>query len=201
MTRRNARSRSRVNSTTVPRGRCTWSARCGESVPMRDLPRRLGSAKERQGRNPACRAGEWAGRVSLSDAIARRASEYALRPVLFDGALQIFSAGAATVEDHKPRLRLPVRFAKIIFLRSPGASSLVRATVQQCNDECVEGRLEMYDGAGKPCVLVEGFRAVSVSGARRSGSAGSSRNVLYHLAWERTAPQSRPPSQEPPALD
>ena len=116
--------------------------------------------------------GESAGRVSLSDAIARRASEYSLHPVLFDGALQIFSAGAATVEDRKARLKLPVRFAKILFLRSPGASSLVRAGVQQCNDEYVEGRLEMYDGAGKPCVLIDGFRAISVSGARRSGAPG-----------------------------
>ena len=145
--------------------------------------------------------GESAGRVSLSDATMRRVSEYALHPVLLDGALQIFSAGAATVEDHKARLRLPVRFAKILFLRSPGASSFIQAAVQQCNDECVEGRLEMYDGAGKPCVLVDGFRAVSVSGARRSGSAGSNRNVLYHLAWERTTPLSRPPSQEPLRLD
>src|ERR1700730_19216834 len=65
-------------------------------------------------------AGRSAGRVSLSDAIAHRAREYPLHPVLFDGALHIFSAGAATVEDHKPRLRLPVRFATILFFRSPG---------------------------------------------------------------------------------
>src|SRR5258705_10801434 len=75
--------------------------------------------------------GESAGRVSLSDAIARRSGEYALHPVLFDGALQIFSAGAATVEDRKARLKLPVRFAKILFLRSPGGASLVHAGVQQ----------------------------------------------------------------------
>jgi acyl transferase domain-containing protein/NADPH:quinone reductase-like Zn-dependent oxidoreductase/SAM-dependent methyltransferase/short-subunit dehydrogenase/acyl carrier protein len=145
--------------------------------------------------------GESAGRVSLSDAIMNRAREYPLHPVLFDGALQIFSAGAATVEDRKPRLRLPVRFAKILFLRSPGDSSLVRTAVQQCNDECVEGRLEMYDGAGKPCVLIDGFRAVSVSGARRSDVLGGSRNVLYHLAWERKPARSRPASQPPVPLD
>ena len=144
--------------------------------------------------------GESAGRVSLSDAIINRANEYSLHPVLFDGALQIFSAGAATLENHQTRLRLPVRFAKILFLRSPGASSLVRAAVQQCNNECVEGRLEMYDGGGKPCVLIDGFRAVNVSGARLSGAPGGSRNVLYHLAWERT-PAGRPPSQEPISLD
>ena len=45
----------------------------------------------------------------------------------FDGALQVFSAGAATVEDRRAKMKLPVRFAKILFLRSPGASSLVRA--------------------------------------------------------------------------
>ena len=48
--------------------------------------------------------------------IARRAGEYALHPVLFDGALQVFSAGAATVEDRQARMKLPVRFARILFL-------------------------------------------------------------------------------------
>jgi acyl transferase domain-containing protein/NADPH:quinone reductase-like Zn-dependent oxidoreductase/SAM-dependent methyltransferase/acyl carrier protein len=145
--------------------------------------------------------GESAGRVSLSDAVARRASEYSLHPVLFDGALQIFSAGAATVEDRKARLKLPVRFAKILFLRSPGVSCLVRAGVQHFNEEHVEGRLEMFDLSGKPCVFVDGFRAISVSGARRSGAAEGSRNVLYHLAWEQTPAQSRPASQKPVPLD
>jgi acyl transferase domain-containing protein/NADPH:quinone reductase-like Zn-dependent oxidoreductase/NAD(P)-dependent dehydrogenase (short-subunit alcohol dehydrogenase family)/SAM-dependent methyltransferase/acyl carrier protein len=145
--------------------------------------------------------GESAGRVSLSEAIVGRASEYPLHPVLFDGALQIFSAGAATVEDRKAQLKLPVRFAKILFLRSPGASSLVRAAVQQCTDEYVEGKLEMYDGSGKPCVLIDGFRAVSVSGARRSGAPGESRTVLYHLAWERTQAGTRPQSQQPVLFD
>ncbi|MBV9300237.1 MAG: SDR family NAD(P)-dependent oxidoreductase, partial [Verrucomicrobia bacterium] len=146
-------------------------------------------------------SGESVGRVSLSEAALRRACEYALHPVLFDGALQIFSAGAATVEGPKARLKLPVRFAKILFLRSPGASSLVRAAVQQCNDECVEGHLEMYDGAGKACVLIDTFRAISVSGARRSGQLGVGRNFLYHLAWERTPARSlRPPSQNPVPL-
>jgi NADPH:quinone reductase-like Zn-dependent oxidoreductase/SAM-dependent methyltransferase/acyl carrier protein len=145
-------------------------------------------------------SGESSGRVSLSEAAALRAREYSLHPVLLDGALQIFSAGAATVEDHKTRLRLPVRFGKILFLHSPGAAGLVRAAVQECNDECVEGRLEIYDGAGKPCVLVDGFRAVTVSGARRAAVLGGSHNVLYHLEWERTPAESRPASQPPVSL-
>ncbi len=145
--------------------------------------------------------GESAGKVSLSEAIAERAKEYSLHPVLFDGALQIFSAGAATVEDHKARLKLPVRFAKILFLHSPGASSLVHASVQESNDDCVEGRLEMYDSGGNPCVLIDGFRAVNVSGARRAGASGGTRNLLYHFAWERTPVQSRPISLQPVPLD
>ena len=209
MIRKSALSPSRASSTKVLRGRCMSSAPCAESVPTQVLLLRPGSGRVRleQGqvevedfyrhmsdmglrygdefrpiRELSAGNGESTGRVSLSDAIMRRAREYPLHPVLFDGALQIFSAGAATVEDHKPRLRLPVRFAKILFLRSPGDSSLVRAAVQQCNDECVEGRLEMYDGAGKPCVLIDGFRAISVSGARRSDVLGETRNVLYHLS-------------------
>jgi len=178
-----------------------------EPVEVEDFYRHMSDMGLRYGdefrpiRELAAGNGAAAGKVSLSDLTMRRAGEYALHPVLFDGALQIFSAGAATVEDHKARLRLPVRFAKILFLRSPGTSSLIHAAVQQCNDECVEGRLEMYDGAGKPCLLIDGFRAVSVSGGRRSGPSGGNRNLLYHLAWERTPARSRPASQEPVRLD
>ena len=128
--------------------------------------------------------GKSAGRVSLTDSVGRRAAEYSVHPVLLDGALQIFSAGAATMENHKTQLKLPVRFAKILFLRSPGISSLVRANVQQCSDQYVEGRLALYDEAAKPCVLVDGFRSISVSGGRRHGTTGGDRNVLYHPAWE-----------------
>src|SRR5258708_35529677 len=99
--------------------------------------------------------------------------------------MQILSAGAATIEGRKSQLKLPVRFAKILFLRSPGASSLVRAAVQQCNSEYVEGRLELYDEAGKPCVLVDDFRAISVSGAGRSGVPGANHHVRFHLPWGR----------------
>jgi acyl transferase domain-containing protein/NADPH:quinone reductase-like Zn-dependent oxidoreductase/NAD(P)-dependent dehydrogenase (short-subunit alcohol dehydrogenase family)/SAM-dependent methyltransferase/acyl carrier protein len=178
-----------------------------ESVQVEDFYRHMSDMGLRYGdefrpiRELSAGNGESTGRVSLSEAIVHRASEYPMHPVLFDGALQIFSAGAATIEDRKARLKLPVRFARILFLRSPGASSLVRTAVQQCNDECVEGRLEMYDGAGKPCVLIDGFRAISVSGARRSFASGGSRNLLYHLAWERTSARARPPSQQPLSLD
>ncbi|HEY5706234.1 MAG TPA: SDR family NAD(P)-dependent oxidoreductase [Terrimicrobiaceae bacterium] len=126
------------------------------------------------------------GKVALSEPIARRASEYRLHPVLFDGALQIFSGGAATVEGRKTQLKLPVRFDKILFLRSPGGSSLVRTSVRQFSEEFVEGTLELYDEGGKPCVLVEGFRAISIASARRSGALGGNRDLLYHVAWERS---------------
>jgi acyl transferase domain-containing protein/NADPH:quinone reductase-like Zn-dependent oxidoreductase/acyl carrier protein len=145
--------------------------------------------------------GKSAGRVSLTDSVVRRAGEYSVHPVLLDGALQIFSAGAATMEDHKTQLKLPVRFAKILFLRSPGISSLVRANVQQCSDEYVEGRLAMYDEAGKPCVLVDGFRAIGVSGGRRHATTGGDRNVLYHLAWEAMHGGSCPSPRKPAPFD
>ena len=145
-------------------------------------------------------AGKSAGRVSLSDTIANRAGEYPLHPVLFDGALQIFSAGAATVEGRTAGLRLPVRFARILFLRSPGASSLVRATVNQANDEFVEGGIDLYDESGKPCVRIDGFRAISVEGARRTGKTGKGRDVTYHIAWEKTASAPMAAHQAPVPL-
>jgi hypothetical protein len=58
----------------------------------------------------------------LSKEISVRAAEYALHPVLLDAALHVFSAGAKTIEDRRAKMKLPVRFARILFLRSPGAS-------------------------------------------------------------------------------
>ncbi len=150
-------------------------------------------------RELAAAGGRSAGKVSLSERVAPRAGEYRLHPVLLDGALQIFSAGAATVEGRRTRLKLPVRFDRILFLQSPGAASLVEAGVQQCGDEFVVGRIQLYDEAGKPCVVVDGFRAISMNRARRSGAAGS-RDILYHVRWERTSGSSGRSSQQPPPL-
>ncbi len=144
--------------------------------------------------------GRSAGRVELSEAIVARAGEYRLHPVLFDGALQVFSAGAATVEGRKAQLKLPVRFGRILFVRSPGACTLVRARMQHFNDEFVEGTLELYDEAGNPCVLVDGFRAISLTSVRRSGASGAARELLYHVAWERMPALLHLPPGEPVAL-
>jgi NADPH:quinone reductase-like Zn-dependent oxidoreductase/SAM-dependent methyltransferase/acyl carrier protein len=134
--------------------------------------------------------------VALSESIAPRAGEYPLHPVLLDGALHVFSAGRSTIEARGSQLKLPVRFGRILFLRSPGASARVRASVVQCNDEFVEGRIGLYDESGKPCVLVDGFRAISVAGVRR-GAIGGVRDVLYHVDWERTPNESRAGTLEP----
>ncbi|MEI9897837.1 MAG: SDR family NAD(P)-dependent oxidoreductase [Chthoniobacter sp.] len=163
---------------------------------MSDLGLRYGE-EFRPIRELSAGGGHSAGRVALSETIAPRAGEYALHPVLFDGALQTFSAGAATVEDRRSRMKLPVRFARILFLRPPGASVRVQAGVLQCNDDFVEGRIGLYDEAGQPCVLVDGFRAISVAGVRRAGASGGTRDVLYHVDWERT-PATSPGAPLPP---
>lgn len=163
---------------------------------MSDLGLRYGE-EFRPIRELSAGASHSAGRVALSEAIAARADEYALHPVLLDGALQTFSAGAATVEDRRSRMKLPVRFARILFLQTPGASVRVRASVLQCNEAFVEGRIALYNEAGQPCVFVDGFRAISVSGLRRSGAPGGTRDVLYHVDWEPT-PSSAAPTPRPP---
>jgi acyl transferase domain-containing protein/NADPH:quinone reductase-like Zn-dependent oxidoreductase/acyl carrier protein/SAM-dependent methyltransferase len=137
-------------------------------------------------RELAAGGGKSEGKVALSDNIAFRAPDYPLHPVLLDAALHVFSAGAKTVEDRKARTKLPVRFGRILYLRSPGASGLVRAKVHQFNEEFIEGGLGIYDEAGQPCVMVDGFRAISMAAARRSGSSGGTRDLLYHIEWERT---------------
>ena len=166
---------------------------------MSDLGLRYGE-EFRPIRELAAGRGHSSGRVTLSGAIAHRAPDYPLHPVLFDGALQTFSAGAATVEDRRSRMKLPVRFSRILFLRSPGASARVHASVLECNEEFVEGRIGIYDEAGEPCVLVDGFRAISVAGVRRAGATGGTRDVLYHVDWERT-PVLPTESVEPLSLD
>ncbi len=163
---------------------------------MSDLGLRYGE-EFRPIRELAAGGGRSAGRVTLSETIAHRAGEYALHPVLLDGALQVFSAGAKTVEDRRAKMKLPVRFARILFLRPPGAVAKVSARVLHFNEELIEGRIGLYDEAGQPCVLVDGFRAVAMSAARRPGASGGSRDLVYHVDWERTvstaAPQPQPP--------
>jgi acyl transferase domain-containing protein/acyl carrier protein len=163
---------------------------------MSDLGLRYGE-EFRPIRELAAGGGRSAGRVALSETIAGRAGEYALHPVLFDGALQTFSAGAATVEDRRSRMKLPVRFARILFLRAPGAAVRVQAGVLECTEEFVEGRISLYDEAGQPCVLIDGFRAISVSGIRRSGAPGGTRDVIYHVDWQRTPATSVTASRPP----
>lgn len=145
--------------------------------------------------------GKSAGKVSLSDEISHRAPEYALHPVLLDGALHVFSAGAKTVEDRKAKMKLPVRFSKILYLRSPGASALVSARVLHFNEELIEGRIAIYDEADRPCVLVDGFRAISMTAARRTGASGGGRDLVYHIDWERSASTMNAEKQKPVPLE
>ncbi|MGH8092923.1 MAG: SDR family NAD(P)-dependent oxidoreductase [Chthoniobacterales bacterium] len=165
---------------------------------MGDLGLRYGE-EFRSVRELSAGNGESAGRVALSGNISPRAGEYPLHPVLLDGALHVFSAGRSTIETRGSQLKLPVRFGRILFLRSPGASARVRARVLQCTDEFVEGNIALYDESGKPCVLVDGFRAISVAGVRR-GALGGTRDVLYHMDWQRSPTKSRPGTSEPVPL-
>src|SRR6266404_9320 len=135
-------------------------------------------------------AGRSAGLVALSDALSPRAGEYALHPVLFDGALQVFSAGAATIERRQARMKLPVGFRRILFLGSPGPSSRVCAKVREFGEDFLNGDITLYNEGGKPCVLVEGFRAISLSGAGRSAAPGGTRDLTYHVAWQRVPDES-----------
>ena len=76
----------------------------------------------------------------------------------------------------------------------------MRAGVKQANDEFVEGGIELYDESGMPCVRIDGFRAISVEGAKRTGKAGKGRDVTYHIAWEKRPTSSLTGSPAPVAL-
>src|SRR3954463_4144586 len=107
---------------------------------MNDLGLRYGE-EFRAVRELSVGHGVSAGRVALGKTTAGRAGEYPLHPVLLDGALHIFSGGRASVEARGSQLKLPVRFGRILFLRSPGAAARVRARVLECNNEFVDGRI------------------------------------------------------------
>jgi len=148
--------------------------------------------------------GQSRGRVCLSEAAARRAGEFPLHPVILDGALQVFSAGATTIEGRNAGLRLPVRFDRITFLRSPGSTALVSARASIANEEMLEGAIDIYDAHGEPAVRIDGFRAIGVEGVRRQGTSGKGRDLVYHEDWERCprpngSPESRAPDPLPVA--
>jgi NADPH:quinone reductase-like Zn-dependent oxidoreductase/SAM-dependent methyltransferase/acyl carrier protein len=157
---------------------------------MSDLGLRYGE-EFRPIRELSAGGGQSAGYVALSESSAARADEYALHPVLFDGALQVFSAGAATVEGRQARMKLPVGFRRILFLGSPGASARVGAKVRGFGDDFLEGDITIYNKEGKPCLLVDRFRAISLSSAGRSTTPGGTRDLMYHVAWQRLPGDSR----------
>ena len=156
---------------------------------MSDLGLRYGE-EFRPIRELSAGAGRSAGLVTLSDTISPRADEYVLHPVLFDGALQVFSAGASTIEGRQARMKLPVGFRRILFLRSPGNSSRVCAAAREFGQDFLEGDITLYNEGGRPCVLVGGFRAISLSGAARSAAPAGARDLTYHIGWQRTPDQS-----------
>ncbi len=118
-------------------------------------------------------------------------------PVLFDGALQVFSAGAATVEDRRSQMKLPVRFARILFLRSPGASAACApgAAVQRRIHRRPTSRSTTRP-ASPACSSMASARSASPASAAPARPGGT-RDLLYHVDWERTpstiAPAPRPP--------
>ena len=94
-------------------------------------------------------------------------------------------------------MKLPVGFRRILFLGSPGSSSRVSRKVRDFGDDFIEGDITLYNEAGKPCVLVDGFRAISLSGAGRSAAPGGTRDLTYHVAWQRL-PDESPKAPLPP---
>ena len=94
-------------------------------------------------------------------------------------------------------MKLPVGFAEFSFSVRRAPPAACRAKVREFNDEFVEGDIALYDEGGKPCVLVDGFRAISLSGAGRSGAPGGTRDLTYHVAWQRM-PNESPKAALPP---
>jgi len=94
-------------------------------------------------------------------------------------------------------MKLPVGFRRILFLGSPGPSSRVCAKVREFGDDFLEGDITLYNEAGNPCVLVDGFRAISLSGAGRSAAPGATRDLTYHVAWQRVPEESPKPALSP----
>jgi hypothetical protein len=105
-------------------------------------------------------------------------------PVLFDGALQVFSAGAATVEGRQARMKLPVGFRRILFLGSPGPSSRVCAKVREFSDDLLEGDISLYNKGGNLACWWKDFGPLASLAAGRSAGPGGTRdsNLSCRLA-------------------
>ena len=122
---------------------------------------------------------------------SRRApASIALHPVLFDGALQIFSAGAATVEDRRLADEIAGAFCRILFLRSPGASAACRAERARSatRNSSKAASLSTTKPASRACWWMASARSASPACAARR--AGGTRDVIYHVDWERTPHES-----------
>ena len=73
--------------------------------------------------------------------------------------------------------------------------------MREFGDDFLEGDITLYNEGGKPCVLVDGFRAISLSGAGRSAAPGGTRDLTYHVAWQRVPDESPKPALPPLPLD
>ena len=139
---------------------------------MSDLGLRYGE-EFRPIRELAAGAGHSAGRVALSETIARRAANMRCTRCCSMARCRSFPRARRRWRIARPRMKLPVRFARILFLRVAGRVEL-RARVRCCSattnswkaaSACTMKRAQ-------PCVLVDGFRAISVAGCAALGRAG-----------------------------
>ncbi len=181
---RGERVESEFSTSTHPAGYRSSKSGCGRILHAHERPRPALRFRIPFGARAGC--GQWpVGRPCDAFRSERETCRRDIRSILCCSmeALHVFSAGQATVE-RKGRMKLPVRFARIQFVRSPGAAAQVNAAVRTCNDELVEGDVAIYNEAGQPCVLVEGFRAIGLAAARRSGAPGGIRDLIYNVEWE-----------------
>ncbi len=169
-----------------------WGEPAGEPVGVEDFYRHMSDLGLRYGaefqpiRELSAAAGRSTGRVALSEAISPRAGEYAVHPVLFDGALQVFSAGAATIEDRQARMKLPVRF-------HPHPVPWFARCLDPCAGEGAANLATISWKAISRFMMSSGSRACwwTVSGPSAFPAPGRSlpggmRDLTYHVAWERT---------------
>ena len=108
---------------------------------------------------------------------------------------------AATVEARGSQLKLPVRFGRILFLRSPGASGtgLRQRDPMHAMNLSKDALLFMTNPANRVCWWMGS--APSASPACAGGAIGGVRDVLYHVDWERTPHEFRPGTLATAAVD
>lgn len=143
-----------------------------------------------------CADGEALGVVELAPGANPEAFQF--HPALLDGCFHaVLGTGRPDGHTAALPLLLPHRFGRIRLHARPTSQVRSHVRVRRRTPKFLEVDVRVLDGAGRPCLEIEGFRLTAVEGARTPGEE-TAESSLYELDWRvqalpGAAPRVRPP--------